>query len=207
MPIGSLAALYRRRVEDFPGKAWLCVPQRSDGKIGQVLARLLPPAPDLLTVGLCWGSNPLVRTQHGLQRNIPAEMLARHLATPTGGMPGVRYVSVQNSDRAAELGRGPELQAIDFSPWLADMADTAQLLLRCDIVITVCTSLAHLAASMGRETWVLLQNHHEWRWARGRSDSYWYPNVRLFRQCEPGDWTGVLREVTAALRLRIASAG
>ncbi|AYQ30272.1 MULTISPECIES: tetratricopeptide repeat-containing glycosyltransferase family protein [unclassified Polaromonas] len=203
LPIGNLAALFRRRAEDFPGIAWLRTPAHIDGVIGQKLALLLPPAPGLLTVGLCWGSNPSVRTQHARQRNIPADLLARQLALPTGGMSGVRYVSVLNSDRAAELGCGPELQALDFSPWLTDMADTAQLLQRCDIVVTVCTSLAHLSASLGRETWVLLQHHHEWRWAQERTDSYWYPQVRLFRQAEPGDWAGVLRDVAATLRTRV----
>ncbi|MFN4176031.1 tetratricopeptide repeat protein [Phenylobacterium sp.] len=81
-----------------------------------------------------------------------------------------------------------------------DFADTALIVAGLDLVITVDTSVAHLAASMGAPTWVLLPRRGlDWRWLRDRADSPWYPTVRLFRQREAGDWASVLDEVEAEL--------
>jgi len=82
-------------------------------------------------------------------------------------------------------------------------ADTAAIVAGLDLVITVDTAVAHLAASMGKPTWVLLQaGSTDWRWLRERRDSPWYPSVRLFRQRVPGDWAPVFRMLDAALRAR-----
>ena len=66
-------------------------------------------------------------------------------------------------------------------------------------MITVDTMLAHLAGSLGVPTWVLLPAEPDWRWMQGRSDSPWYPSMRLFRQEQPGEWHTVVNEVRARL--------
>jgi hypothetical protein len=69
-----------------------------------------------------------------------------------------------------------------------------------DLVISVDTSVAHLAGALGRATWLLNRFNTEWRWMVGRNDSPWYPAVRVFRQPSPGDWGAVVEEVARELR-------
>jgi hypothetical protein len=84
-----------------------------------------------------------------------------------------------------------------------DFHDTAEILAGLDLVISVDTSVAHLAGSMGVPTWIVLPSPFaDWRWMEGIDHSPWYPSVRLFRQIEPGDWGGVLRRVHEALEAR-----
>jgi ADP-heptose:LPS heptosyltransferase len=90
---------------------------------------------------------------------------------------------------------------------LADLADTAAIIAMLDLVITIDTSVAHVAGALGKPMWVLLPFSADWRWLRDRSDSPWYPTARLFRQPAPGDWQSVVRRVAAALaELRLAAA-
>jgi tetratricopeptide (TPR) repeat protein len=83
---------------------------------------------------------------------------------------------------------------------LADLADTAAIIAMLDLVITIDTSIAHVAGALGKPTWVLLPFSADWRWLRDRSDSPWYPTARLFRQPAPGDWENVVRQVAKALQ-------
>ena len=85
---------------------------------------------------------------------------------------------------------------------LVDLAATIQAL---DLLITVDTLAAHIAGALGVEVWVLLKKHADWRWMQNRSDSPWYPSMRLFRQEDPGDWTGVLSAVQTELGDRYQS--
>ncbi|MFN7307803.1 MAG: glycosyltransferase family 9 protein, partial [Acetobacteraceae bacterium] len=88
----------------------------------------------------------------------------------------------------------------DLTAELADFADTAALIAGLDLVITVDTSVAHLAAALGKPVWLMLPFAPDFRWLLDREDSPWYPNMRLFRQERPGDWDGVVRRIGAALQ-------
>lgn len=82
-----------------------------------------------------------------------------------------------------------------------DFAETAAIIERLDLMVTIDTATAHLAGAMGKPVWVLLPGHGvDWRWMRERSDSPWYPSARLFRQTAGEGWEGVLERVEAALR-------
>ena len=74
------------------------------------------------------------------------------------------------------------------------------LLESLDLVVTVDTSVGHLAAAMGKPVWILLATSPDWRWLLGREDSIWYPSVRLFRQTQPRVWLDAMERVAAALR-------
>jgi ADP-heptose:LPS heptosyltransferase len=82
---------------------------------------------------------------------------------------------------------------------LQDFADTAALIDLLDLVIAVDTSVAHLAGAMGKQVWILLPYHADWRWLLDRSDSPWYPTARLFRHDGTRSWSGVIAELRGAL--------
>lgn len=154
--------------------------------------RLPPPAGGGLRVGLVWSGNPT--HVDDAARSIPLERLA-----PLLELPGVTAGSLQKGSGAALAaagwsGRLPLLVTDDFL-----MEDTAALILSLDLVITVDTSVAHLAGALGRPVWVLLPFAPDWRWLVDREDSPWYPTMRLFRQAARGDWPGVIGRVAAAL--------
>jgi ADP-heptose:LPS heptosyltransferase len=86
-------------------------------------------------------------------------------------------------------------------------SETAAILKGLDLVITADTALAHLAGALGVRVWVVLQAVPDWRWLTGRTDSPWYPTMRLFRQRAPGDWTELFERVAAELRVWCAKPG
>jgi ADP-heptose:LPS heptosyltransferase len=90
----------------------------------------------------------------------------------------------------------PGLRLIDHTADLHDFAHTAALVANLDLVISVDTAVAHLAGALGRPIWLLLPASAEWRWLIDRTDSPWYPTMRLFRQKTSGDWAGVMEDVT-----------
>ena len=120
-------------------------------------------------------------------------------------MPGVALVSLQKGPAAAQagsyFGRAP---LINIGAEVNDYDDTMALLGCLDLVITVDTSVGHLAAAMGKPVWILLAHAPDWRWLLEREDSPWYPTVRLFRQPAPGQWDQVFERVAAALRETVA---
>jgi ADP-heptose:LPS heptosyltransferase len=91
------------------------------------------------------------------------------------------------------------LRLADYTDELEDFADTAALIMNLDLVISVDTSVAHLAGALGRPVWTLLHADPDWRWLLQREDSPWYPTMRLFRQPVLGDWDPVIRRVAAEL--------
>jgi ADP-heptose:LPS heptosyltransferase len=87
----------------------------------------------------------------------------------------------------------------DLSADLADFGETAALIENLDLVITVDTSMGHLAGALGKPAWILIPKAADWRWLLEREDSPWYPSLRLFRQQKPGAWDGPLEKLRGAL--------
>lgn len=140
-------------------------------------------------IGVVWAGNPL--HSNDANRSCSVELF-RDFVT----QPGVVGVSLQVGAAAAEA---PNIGLRDWSRFLVDYAETAALVANLDLVITVDTSVAHLAAAMGKPTWIMLPHCPEWRWLHDRPDTPWYECVRLFRQPRPGDWDSVRDAVFAAL--------
>ena len=92
---------------------------------------------------------------------------------------------------------GPEL--LDFTERLHDFSDTAAFVENLDLVLSVDTSVAHLAGALGKPVWIMNRFDSCWRWMRERADSPWYPTARLYRQSSPGDWDGVVERIRADL--------
>jgi hypothetical protein len=150
-------------------------------------------------VGLVWAGDPRPddRRAHAIDRR--RSMALRRLA-PLLAVPGIAFVSLQKGSAAAEIGQLPDdLRPLDPMGEVSDFADTAGLIANLDLVISVDTSVAHLAGAMGKPVWILSRFDGCWRWLSGRDDSPWYPTVRLFRQAAPGDWDPVIARVVEAL--------
>src|SRR5208283_3613450 len=94
---------------------------------------------------------------------------------------------------------------IDWTCELGDFADNAALIANLDLVISVDTAIAHLAAAMGKRVWILLSACCDWRWLQNRVDSPWYPTAKLFRQSQAGDWQPVVKRVRDELAVLVHS--
>jgi hypothetical protein len=114
---------------------------------------------------------------------------------------------LQKGDAAAQLADWPAgTKLLDWTDELQDFADTAGLVAALDLVISVDTSVVHLAGALGKPVWLLNRYDSCWRWSLGCEDSVWYPTLRQFRQNWVGDWAGVVDRVHTALRRRVGSA-
>ena len=113
-------------------------------------------------------------------------------------MPGVRFVSLQKGPAAAQA-REAGFDLIDVMDDVRDFADTAAIVANLDLVISVDTSIVHLAGALGKPVFLLDRYDNCWRWLSGREDSPWYPTLRIFRQERSGDWAPVIARVATAL--------
>jgi tetratricopeptide (TPR) repeat protein len=140
-----------------------------------------------LRVGLVWAGNPK-HTRDRL-RSIALKQLGRLTR-----MQGATFYSLQKGPASSDLASSP-LPIIDLSKHLEDFAVTAAIIAKLDLVICVDTAVAHLAGAMGKPVWLLVAHVGDWRWLRDRTDSPWYPTMRLFRQQATGRWDDVLEQV------------
>ena len=143
-------------------------------------------------VGLAWSGNPTHRDDR--RRSILLSQLIAHLPI------GPRYVSLQKDVREADrLALAASAQILDASARISDFSDTAALCECLDLVVSVDTSVAHLAGALGRPVWVLLPRVPDFRWLLEREDSPWYSKARLYRQGPEGQWAPVLARLGADL--------
>jgi ADP-heptose:LPS heptosyltransferase len=121
----------------------------------------------------------------------------RHLEI-LGQAKGVAFYSLQQKPQSTAISQLRSLPIQDSFDELT-FADIAAILFNLDLMITVDTVVAHLAGALGRPVWTLLPFAPDWRWMLDRSDTPWYPTMRLFRQPRLGDWPSVLEQVVAEL--------
>jgi ADP-heptose:LPS heptosyltransferase len=119
---------------------------------------------------------------------------------PLADVRNAHFVSLQIGSAAEQVRSAPEgLALIDPMRDVADFADTAAIVANLDVVVSVDTSVVHLAGAMGKPVLMLDRYDNCWRWLSGRTDSPWYPNLRIFRQKRPGEWGPVVARVARAL--------
>ncbi len=187
VPLLSLPySLHTYKAPPLASEAWR-VPQ----DIAQRWAERLSATP-LPRIGLVWSGNPAHTNDHN--RSIPWDTFRQILTFSPA-----TFLALQKEVAAADCPLVNAAPVRQIGPDLQSFADTAAVCRQCDLVITVDTSVAHLAGSLDRPTWLLLPFTPDWRWGLGRDDTPWYPSVRLFRQPHPGQWSAVLTHVLDAL--------
>jgi tetratricopeptide (TPR) repeat protein len=193
VPLISLPLIHRTRFDTIPAQ----VPYlAADPALVEAWRHALP-GDGRRRIGLSWqGNKGHVRDR---ERSIPLAHFRALLAQP-----GIQWISLQKEDDSASVADVPATM-LPLRPRLAsgegirDFADTAAIMAGLDLVVSVDSAAGHLAGALGRPAWVLLTHRPEWRWLMARSDSPWYPTMRLFRQPSVGDWGAVLDEIMAAL--------
>ncbi len=187
-PLLSLPRIFDTTLESIPQQLpYLCAP----AGYGEKWAVLLPRRDDTLRIGLVWGG-----------KSYPDPLRSARLAdfAPLADMTGVRFYSLQIGEAALQATSPPEgMQLIDVTGQIGDFADTAALIDELDLVISIDTAVAHLAAAVGKPVFLLLPLAADWRWLRERSDSPWYPGMELFRQRRSGEWGEVVQRVRSAV--------
>ena len=143
-------------------------------------------------IGIAW---------FGRQQQAAAFDAAANAGTALLARQDLEFHSLQNGNARQPIGiwLATHRVMVDHSADHKNFADTAALVAQMDMVLSIDTSLAHLAGALGKPVWIMLPFSADWRWLVGRTDTPWYPTARLFRQKRPGDWDGVVAEVAQAL--------
>jgi tetratricopeptide (TPR) repeat protein len=181
-PLMSLPHIFATTLENLPNETPYL---RADPAKVEIWARRLTAAKGL-RVGLVWagGARP---SQPELEPVNRRRSMSLATLAPLAQAQGVSFISLQKGAPASEA-PPPGMTMLDFTADLHDFTDTAALVANLDLVISVDTSVPHLAAAMGKPVWLLNRYDTCWRWLLNRDDSPWYPTLRLFRQPAPNDW-------------------
>ena len=201
IPFGSLARLRRRSRDVFPAQSGYLKADAAKvavwaGKLGHLTGK---------RVGLCWAANPAIQDAVAARRS-RKKSLALQMLEPLLEVPGAHFVSLQTWEAARQLAdAAPATRAriLDVSAELQDFSDTAALMMNLDLVITVDTSVAHLAGALGKPVWILLPWQADWRWHDQGQSCEWYSSARLYRQPALNDWDAVVAQVKKELRREV----
>ena len=144
-------------------------------------------------IGLVWSGNKAHKNDHN--RSTDLKTLEPLFSLPFSG---IRFKELRSGD-AGFLERYPSVQ--QHQDQLFTFDDTGALISALDLVITVDTSVAHLAGALGKPVWIMLPNVPDYRWMLDRNDTPWYPSARLFRQTKSGDWSDVVQTIAKSLEV------
>ncbi len=153
----------------------------------------LPEKPlQRLKVGLVWSGNPAFGDD--ALRSVPLAELQPVLNTP-----GISFLRLQRNVRPEDEEALKTAPLLKIDQVFSDLGHAAAAINQLDLVISVDTAVAHLAGALGKRVWLLLRYSPDWRWLLNRTDSPWYPTMRLFRQVQPGEWKSPVAEIAARL--------
>jgi hypothetical protein len=192
LPLLSLPGVLGTTLETVPRHVPYLMPEARDVALGP------SPIPDAKRkVGLVWAGSPT-------HRNDRHRSCRLREFRPLFDVPGVAFYGLQMGPQASEIAELRDsftnLSDLRLNERKTDYADTAALLGQLDLLISIDTSVLHLAGALGRPAWGLISAISDWRWMVDREDSPWYPTLRLFRQARLDDWSELLQRVAAALR-------
>lgn len=192
-PLMSLPAIFRSTEATIPASVPYLHPEPE--AVEKWHARIGPRG---YRVGIVWQGNATRREDIG--RSI---QLTHYL--PLAYVPGVRLISLQKDTGTEQLMQGGPVETLgaDFDSGTDGFIDTAAVMANLDLIISSDTATAHLAGALGRPVWVPLKQVPDWRWMIGRTDSPWYPTMRLFRQTTRDDWPPVFAAMRQALEAMI----
>jgi len=186
-PLASLPLALKTEIDTIPSSVPYVAVDRDEGRWETFLG-----STGLPRIGIVWSGNPTHLNDHN--RSIPLKAMTSLLDVEA------QFVSLQKNVRESDLAILRERSDIlDAAPEIENFAGTAALIQHLDLVISVDTSVAHLAGALGKPVWILLPYVADFRWLLDRDDSPWYPTARLFRQTASRNYTGVLDRVRAAL--------
>ena len=185
LPLMSLPHRLDPELKSLPNSrgGYLSVPESAQSA--------LPPSSGSLRVGLVWAGNP--RHTNDQNRSCELSEIAKVF-----DVPGIEWISLQVGEPAKEISH-VDHDVLDLSDKLTDFTVTAATILELDLVISVDTSVVHLAGALGAPTWCVLAHAPDWRWMLGRHDTPWYSSVRLYRQQSTGDWTTLSHRIAEDL--------
>lgn len=189
-PMMSLPLHFGTRLESIPAAIpYLCADServaRWRERIGQAGFK----------IGICWQGNPDASVDAG--RSVSLECFA-----PLASIAGVRLISLQKNAGVEQIAGNSfpvEILGDDFDATRDAFVDTLAVMENLDLVVSPDTSIAHVAGSLGRPSWVVLKRVPDWRWLMDREDCPWYPSMHLFRQETPGQWDSVFSRLRDAL--------
>jgi tetratricopeptide (TPR) repeat protein len=195
-PLMSLPRVFGTTLASIPGFDPLAWNNGLNDHAAQWKSRTLARP---LLVGLAWAGNPDHLTDKQRSLHLRSFLELEKLGD------AVSFVSLQHGPAVKQLEEGHVPFAVrDACSNASDFADTAEIVAGLDLVITVDTAIAHLAASMGKPVWVLLGSVPEWRWALAGETTPWYPSMRLFRAQERGGWTKLMKQIATELERCVA---
>jgi tetratricopeptide (TPR) repeat protein len=197
-PLTTLPLAFATRLETIPSEVpYLQLPAEARRQAWEerLQSRLGPRRK--LRVGLAWSGNPKQPNDHN--RSMPLRMLLGLLEADAD------FISLQKDPRPDDRVLLGQTGILDLTSGLTDFAETAALMSCLDLVISVDTSIAHLAGALGRPVWVMLTFAPDWRWLLDRDDCPWYPTARLFRQTEKRGWADLTARARHELTARIAA--
>ncbi|MDD3370515.1 MAG: tetratricopeptide repeat protein [Alphaproteobacteria bacterium] len=195
IPMMSFPLAFGTEVESIPYKT----PYLSPGEKARAKWRERFDEGSGIKVGIVWAGNPREKQINAhlidLRRSMDLEKL-RPLLT----LEGIRFYSLQKGAKAAQIKTcGLDGLITDFMDEVDDFEDTAAIVEHLDLVISVDTSVAHLAGAMGKSVWILSRFDACWRWLQNRPDTPWYPSARVIGQAKPGDWDSAVEKVREQL--------
>jgi len=204
-PIPSLPRLLKTQVLDLPGPTPYI---HANPLLVEEWRRKLSGDKNF-KIGICWQGNNKYHTAF-LRAVVACRPTALAALAPIGRIPNVSIYSLQKVDGLEQLQNLPEGFTVktfdgDFDDSHGRFMDTAAVMKNLDLVITVDTSIAHLAGALGVPVWTMIPNPPDWRWMFDIDDTPWYPTMQLFRQETPGDWEPVIKQMVDKLVGKVAT--